>query len=104
MSNSIFITQDEDTNNITGKPTYTDIYDTIPKNKITIPINDWRKKYYTEWRWRFLRIGEKQLAEISYMNYNSNKRVYYNTTGKRVYRDIPNTFDKYVIQKFYSYE
>ncbi len=103
--NSIFIAQDELSSDNNGpSKTYTDVYDTIPKNKQTIPLKDWRKTKCTEWRWRFLRINKKLFAEISYMNYNSYKRVYYNVNGERVYRDISKEWDKYVSKEFYSYE
>ena len=104
--NSIFITQDElSSDDIgSGKTTYTDVYDTIPKDKRTTPLKDWRKTKYTEWRWRFLNISKKLVAEISYINYNSDKRVYYNRCGERVHRNIPKEWDKYVVQEFYSYK
>ena len=109
-TNSIFIAHDEDTTDEIST-TYTEIYDTIPGDKRTTPLPNWRKSYHVEWRWRFLKIPpgildkkRRFVAEISYINYDSKKRVYYNNRGERVYREVPSALDRYVTEEFYSYE
>ncbi len=106
-SNSIFITQNEvkKKNDVTGKLTYTDIYNTIPYTKTTTPLDedDWRKNKQAEWRWRFMKIGPKRVVEISYIKYNSQVREYQSKYGTWVHREIPKEYDKYVIESYYYY-
>lgn len=109
---NIFISQSEaDDNDISGKITYTEILDSMPHNKMEKPINDWKKTYSTEWRWRFLRFTvvdndkeiEKYVVEISYIKYNSIKRVYFNRYGQWVTRDVDQIYDKFVEKEYYVY-
>lgn len=112
-TNNIFISQTEaDDNDISGKITYTEILDSIPGNKTEKQIADWKKKYSTEWRWRFLRFividknnneSEKYVAEISYIKYNSDKRVYFNRHGEWVYRNVDKLYDQFVEKQYYVY-
>lgn len=102
--NSIFITQDEIKEDISGKVTSTEILETIPKNRSLTPIKDWQKSKTTEWRWRFLTLpGDRFIVEISYINKNSNDRIYFNRYGQWVKRDISPEFDRYVTKTYFCY-
>ena len=103
--NSIFISQNENNidNDIAGKLTYTNIIETIPDNKIETQLTNWKKKYKTEWRWRFLFLKNKDVIEISYLKNNSNKRIYFNRYGQWVERTIDPIFDLFVKKKYYFY-
>lgn len=109
-SNSIFISQSEagKDSDISGKVTYTSIFESIPENKLEKPLANWNKKYKTEWRWRFLRINfaqmkDRYVVEISYIKYNSNKRIYFNRYGEWVERVIDPIYDKFVEQEYFVY-
>ncbi len=104
--NNIFISQNESTNNdISGKLTYTSIFESIPENKLETPIKNWNNKYKTEWRWRFLRIIyqniERYVVEISYTN--NNKRLYFNRFGEWVEREVNSFYDQFVEKTYYVY-
>jgi len=115
--NSIFISQNEANKNadISGKLTYTSILESIPENKLEKPIREWNKQYKTEWRWRFLRIKiieikdnkqinkEKHVVEISYLKYNSNKRMYFNRFGNWVEDFVDPTYDLFIEKEYYVY-
>jgi len=104
--NSVFISQSEANKNtdISGKLTYTSIIESIPENKLENQIQDWNKKYNTEWRWRFLRINkERHVAEISYLKYNSNKRMYFNRFGEWVEREVDPIYDQFVEKQYFVY-
>jgi|688.fasta_scaffold446246_2 hypothetical protein len=110
MDNSIFISQhDSNTNSdISGKITYTSIFNSIPENKVNKQIENWKNKYKTEWRWRFLKIKlpenkERFVAEISYTLYNSDKRLYINKYGNWIERHVDPIYDKYVVEEYYVY-
>lgn len=109
---NIFISQTEaDDNDISGKITYTEILNSMPHNKVETQMDNWRKIYSTEWRWRFLRFTiidndkeiDKYVVEISYMKYDSNKRVYFNRYGQWVVRDIDKAYDNFVEKEYYVY-
>lgn len=115
-TNNIFISQSEiNDNDIAGKITYTDIISSIPEGKVEKQIIDWKKKYNTEWRWRFLRFNvinqnsptkkeiEKYVVEISYIKNNSDERMYFNRHGEWVKRKIDPYFDKYVEKQYFVY-
>ena len=111
-NSSIFMCQNEtNDNDIAGKITYTNIINTIPEEKLDKPIIDWKKKYKTEWRWRFLKLTEsssnkkreRNVVEISYQKNNSNKRVYFNRHGEWVERVVDPVFDSFVEKEFYIY-
>lgn len=119
---NIFVSQNEIENkDISGKVTYTNIMNTIPENKLDKPIPDWRKKYKTEWRWRFLKLigfsggkssssesnkvkkTERYVVEISFIKNNSNKRMYFNRFGQWVEREVDPIFDNFVEKEYYIY-
>lgn len=111
-NSSIFMSHNEmDDNDIAGKITYTNIINTIPKEKLEKPLSDWRKKYNTEWRWRFLKLTEsssnkkrdRHVVEISYQKSNSKKRIYFNRHGQWVEREIDPVFDNFVDKEYYIY-
>ena len=106
---SVFMTQTEiNDNDIAGKLTYTNIYKSIPQDRVIKPIDNWRKTYTTEWRWRILKIKTKNenikdVIEISYLKSNSNIRVYFNRYGQWVKRVIDPIFDQFVTEEYYAY-
>ena len=106
-SNSIFITQEEARggHDITRKLTYTDIYSTIPDTNIITPADAdvWKKNKLVEWRWRFININSKRLAEISYLRYDIDKRMYQSKSGQWVHRIVPDEINKYVVEQYYFY-
>ena len=108
--NSIFISHNEANkdNDIAGKLTYTSIFESIPENKLEKRLDDWNKKYKTEWRWRFLRINyppikNRYVVEISYMKYNSEKRMYFNRYGEWVERIVSPIYDQFVEKEYFVY-
>jgi len=101
--NSIFISQNEIDDDINGKLTYTNLLETIPDNKVEKTIDNWQKNYKTEWRWRFLKFNGKHVAEISYVDRISAKRLYFNKFGEWVTREVPVVYDQYVDKIYYAY-
>lgn len=106
--NSIFISQSSGSNDISGKITFTNIMNVIPKDSYEKPIDNWRKENKTEWRWRFLEIPNdkkniRKVIEISYMNSDSNKRIYFNRYGEWVERNVDPIFDRFVKKQHYYY-
>ena len=115
-NSSIFMSQNDATDNdIAGKITYTNIINTIPEDKSEKQLPDWKKKYNTEWRWRFLKLTtsyenkkenikqERHVVEISYQKNNSNKRIYFNRHGQWVEREVDPIFDNFVKKEYYVY-
>ena len=97
--NSIFITQDDSTNNIT----YTNIIDNLPKGYTIVKDTNWKTNKQIKWRWRFLKFDDKTIVEISYKYYDDSRRVYFNKSGNWVYRQVPKVYDQYVTKKIYYY-
>uniref|UniRef100_A0A6C0EET1 Uncharacterized protein n=1 Tax=viral metagenome TaxID=1070528 RepID=A0A6C0EET1_9ZZZZ len=56
----------------------------------------------TEWRWRFFKIGEKSVVEISKKKCNE-EREYLNKYGQWVKSDIGNKYDNYITKVLYNY-
>lgn len=108
-TNQIFMTQSEqNTTDIAGKITYTNIMNSIPESKVDKPIKNWQDKYETEWRWRFLNIKtvdnkEKDVVEISYLKKNSQKRIYFNRYGQWVSKEVDSSFDQFVEKEYFVY-
>ena len=102
-TDSIFMTNYGNTEDISGKITYTNILETIPNNRSDIPLDDWRSKNKTEWRWRFLEFNNKSTVEISYLKYNTNQRQYFAKSGSWITRQVPNVYDDYVVKQFFYY-
>lgn len=101
--NSIFISQNEIDDDISGKLTYTNILETIPDNKMEKRLDNWKNKYKTEWRWRFLKFDDRHVVEISYIDSTSSKRLYFNKFGEWVTRDVPIMYDQYIDKVYYAY-
>ena len=106
--NIIFISQSSGSSkDISGKITFTNIMNVIPKDNYDKPQDNWRKHNKTEWRWRFLEIPSekniRKVIEISYMKPDSNKRIYFNRYGDWVERDIDPIFDQFVTKQHYYY-
>lgn len=109
----IFLPENNYNIDIAHKLTYTNIMDSIPKDKLIHQILDWQNKYTTEWRWRFLKFkdGEQNrfITEISYINskdadLSSDKRIYLNRYGDWVSNIYINgLFDNYVVEEYYVY-
>ncbi|GAG94663.1 unnamed protein product [marine sediment metagenome] len=77
--NNIFVQQNTDFDtDISGKITYTSIIESIPETSVKEPISDWKKKYKKEWRWRFIKLNKRLVVEISYIDNDSNERMYFN--------------------------
>lgn len=102
-SNNIFMSTNEIQNDISGKVTYTNLMEIIPSNKLQSPLTNWKNKYKTEWRWRFLKFINKEIIEISYIKYNSDTRIYFNRYGEWVHRNIDSIYDQYVDKEYYYY-
>ena len=106
-TNSIFFTQDElnknKGGNISGKISYTNIMDTIPKESLEKPLKNWEQQKKTEWRWRFLKFPDDRVTvEISFKKPDE-ERIYFNKKGEWVERFVDPVFDDYVEKSFYYY-
>jgi hypothetical protein len=101
---SIFASPDENiTNDMAGKLTYTNMMEIIPENYVTEQIKDWTKTYKTEWRWRFLKFNGRFVVEVSYIN-DDNIRVFCDRYGNWIKNVIvDDSYDKYVIETYYVY-
>lgn len=104
---NIFMTE-ANGDDIAGKITYTNIYRSIPDNRVDTPIPDWKKTHKTEWRWRFLKLfiennTTKDVVEISYIKNDSNDRMYFNRHGQWVKRFIDPIFDQFVSKEYFAY-
>lgn len=105
-NNSIFISQTElnKNQNISGKISLTNILDSIPEGSVETRRKGWRKDKQNEWRWRFLKLPERNLTvEISKLKYNKDTRLYLNNKGKWVKRDISPLYDIFVDREYYYY-
>jgi len=99
MNKNIFTIYD----NSNKKLTYTDIVKTIPNGHVYEQITDWKNKYKTEWRWRFLDLDEhRRVVEISKIDNNTTDRLYY-TNGEWYKRDIDAIYDNCVVKLIYYY-
>ncbi|MCJ7637943.1 MAG: hypothetical protein MUO21_10680 [Nitrososphaeraceae archaeon] len=103
-NHNIFLTHSSgnETNDISGKITYTNILESIPENKLEKPIPNWEKEYNTEWRWRFMKDKERHIVEISKRN-KGEPRLYYNKYGDWVRRKIDESCNKFVVSEYYVY-
>lgn len=102
--NNIFALPDDDTiNNISGKLTYTNVMEIIPDNYVTKQIENWKNEYDSEWRWRFLKFGERSVVEVSYVN-KDNVRMFCDKYGNWVNNVIiDDRYDGYVKESYYVY-
>jgi len=99
--NSIFITQDDYTND--KNITFTNVMDNLPKGYTSVKNKEWRNEKTIKWRWRFLKFNNKTTVEISYKYPHENKRIYFNKNGNWVYRDVPKIYNQYVENIYYYY-
>ena len=98
--NSIFITQDECTEN--KLVTFTNIVDNLPKGCTIIKDNKWKNKKKIKWRWRFMKFDNKSIVEISY-KYPNDNRIYFNKQGNWVHRQVPKIYNQFVEKIVYYY-
>jgi len=59
------------------------------------------KKDNTEWRWRVLEFNGKRKIEISYLK--AGMRMYMNSSGEWVKRNISDEYDNYVVDQWFFY-
>ena len=102
-NNSIFITNSESSDDMSGRITATSVLNTVPKEATIEKLKDWKKIKQTKWRWRFLEFGDRRTVEISYKKAKTNRRQYYNRFGKWVERNVPKEYDEFVSKIFYYY-
>lgn len=74
----------------------------IPENSVNTPDLE-MEKTQTEWRWRFLKFGNKEVVEISFKKPTDLQRTFMNKFGDWVKTDIGKTYDTYVIKEMYNY-
>lgn len=98
----IFESYDVNDDNINHKVTYTNIMETIPPNHTTTPIVNWESMYNAEWSWRFLKIGDRYVTEISHKQKNEDRK-YFNKFGEWVAIVNDPMYDKYVTEQYYVY-
>lgn len=97
--NNIFIKKNQ-LNIVSNKTTSSVLYkdqviDNIPEGATNHPDKN-KQKIFTEFRWRFYEINNKEYCEISYKEPNQN-RQYKNKNGEWVERD-----ENYIDNKFYN--
>ena len=99
--NSIFIKQSE-----VPKPEkklcYQTIIDSLPDPNFKEPNLQWRTKA-VEWRWRFYKIGDKKVVEMSFLEPNSNERIYVDKNNNYIKSTISNEYDNYLVEEYYFY-
>ena|SRR3989304_6673604 len=101
-THSIFMTQEEN-NDISGKITMTTIMDTIPKDHLKKPLENWEKEFNVEYRWRFLEFpNNKNTVEISYTK-KGEERIYFNRKGEWVKREVDPIYNQFVTDSYYYY-
>lgn len=106
--NNIFIKKNQ-LNIVTNKNTSSVLYkdqviDNIPEGAINFPDKE-KQKIYTEFRWRFYEINNKEYCEISYKEPNK-QRLYKNKNGEWVERDendINNKFGNNIKKEYFIY-
>ena len=73
----------------------------IPKNCDKTPNKELQDKT-TEWRWLIYEINKKKYIEIS-MKKPNEERLYITKNNQFVKRNIDESFNKYIIDKYYYY-
>ena len=99
---NIFVAKSEVEN--TSAITYTDIIDTIPKDKISEPVTNWENTYNKEWRWRILIFNDRKVAEISYRLKNKERIYFIPHSQEWAERKVPVEYDQFVTETYYHYE
>lgn len=108
MIDNVFVPQkksdmEPNSDDISGKITYTNIIESLPETHRIEPMDNWREQGLTEWRWRFLDIEGRKVVEISGLRPNENQRLYFNKHCQWIKRDVDPVFDKYVKEVYYCY-
>lgn len=76
--------------------------DMIPKNHYREEKKDLQNNYI-EWRWRVLKINNKEVIEISFKKPNDAKRTFMTKHCEWTMQDIDKIYDNFVISSYYSY-
>jgi len=97
--NEVFMSQTD----VASKITKTEIIENIPKNASKQPLNNWKRNYVTEWRWRFIKANGRHIVEISQTNAATGKRTYFNKHGNWIEEHIDASVDKFVVDQYYYY-
>ena len=100
-NDSIFIKQSEIPKK-EQKLCYQSIIDSLPEPHYKESKSQLRSKAI-EWRWRFYKIGDIKVAEMSFLPPSSNERTYVDKNGNYVKKNIGTDFDKYIIEEYYFY-
>jgi hypothetical protein len=80
-----------------------DVYSIIPEDSVSSPDLEMRK-IKTEWRWRFMKLGNKEIVEMSSKNPSDTQRTYMNKFGDWVMgKDVDKIYDTYVTKEAYYY-
>ena len=77
------------------------VLNSIPEPNVSVPVPE-LAKVKIEWRWRFMKINNKDFIEISQKEHNSS-RLYINSECQWVSRTISSEFDKYIEKTIYAY-
>ena len=115
MNTSIFYKyyENEDINkNIKNKNnllSLENVMDSIPKNSLKQENKELLNQGKIEWRWRFYKINDKRICEISYFDLKINKRTY--ATKNSIWREYTDNeiieyTDKYkdnIVDQYYFY-
>lgn len=93
------------TSSARSRETYTilnskDLANSIPMSATTKCIQPLPSNY-VEWRWRFFKIGDRKMVEVSH--FDGNKRIFTDYNGNRIEYDMTNEWDKYVVRTLYAY-
>ena len=56
---------------------------------------------HVEWRWRFFKIGNKKLVEISYLD--GDTRIFKDYNGNSIEYDLQKEWDEYLVKTLYAY-
>jgi len=105
MTTNIFLSHDAvNTNDVSGKLTYTDIINNIPDGYLNKRNEKLLKNCKCEFRWRFFKLpNDKFSVEISKYYPNNNKRLYFNKFGKWVEDTLDPVYDEFVDKEYYYY-
>ena len=54
-----------------------------------------------EWRWRFFKIGDRKLVEVSH--FDGNKRIYTDYNGNKIEYNMNDEWDRFLVKTLYAY-
>lgn len=95
---NIFIKSDQN-NNIS----YKKVLSSIPKDSYKEEHKEKLTNCNKEWRWRFIKINHRLVAEISSYDPKTDKRLYLDANNKWVECNISSDYDKLVYKQYYYY-